>query len=170
MLRFCRPELVSLEQAARIHALAVRILQAIGMEVRHAGALGALHAAGHRVKEGRVFFEPAVVEEHVAEMRRWIGSQPIPLSAQDDGRLSLSVSSYSLFVHDIASDQVVPYTTDWLIERESTAHRLASLQMSIQTCNQSRSTASRHSTLARGLRQWTRPQPAPCTTSWTWLK
>jgi trimethylamine--corrinoid protein Co-methyltransferase len=116
MLRFCRPELVSLEQAARIHALAVRILQAIGMEVRHAGALGALHAAGHRVKEGRVFFEPAVVEEHVAEMRRWIGSQPIPLSAQDDGRLSLSVSSYSLFVHDIASDQVVPYTTDWLIE------------------------------------------------------
>jgi trimethylamine--corrinoid protein Co-methyltransferase len=115
-LRLTREELISSEQAARVHALAKRILQEIGMEVRYASALELLRAEGFRVDGNRVFFEPAVVEEHVDEMRRRIASWPAPEPAPDDGRLALSVSTYSLYVHDLETGRVVPYTTDRLIE------------------------------------------------------
>lgn len=49
-------------------------------------------------------------------MRRWVASRPQPPDTPDDGRLTLSVSSYSLNVHDIEVDRVVPYTTERLIE------------------------------------------------------
>jgi trimethylamine:corrinoid methyltransferase-like protein len=116
LLRFTRGELISDEQAARVHELAKRILQEIGLEVRHAGALERLRAEGFRVNGERVFFEPALVDEYVDDMRRlispWAASPPPP----DDGRLALSVSTYSLYVHDVEADCVVPYTTDRLIE------------------------------------------------------
>ncbi len=115
-LRFSREELMSLDQAARVHELAKCILQRIGLEIRHTETLERLQAEGFHVNDARVLFEPAVVEEYVDEMRRWIASQPAPPPTSDDGRLTLSVSSYSLYVHDIKSDCVVPYTTDCLIE------------------------------------------------------
>jgi trimethylamine:corrinoid methyltransferase-like protein len=105
-----------LDQAARVHELAKRILHEIGIEVRHNGMLQRLHTAGFRVSGDRVLFEPDVVDEYVGEMRRWIASRPVPPAAPDDGRLTLSVSTYSLHVHDIETDRVVPYTTDRLIE------------------------------------------------------
>ncbi len=116
LLRFTREELISPEQAARVHRLAKRILQEIGMEVHHAEALERLQAEGFRAQGHRVFFEPAVVDEHVDEMRRWIASRSPSRAASDDGRLTLSVSSYSLHVHDFETDCVVPYTTGRLIE------------------------------------------------------
>jgi trimethylamine--corrinoid protein Co-methyltransferase len=115
-LRFTREEIMSLEQAARVHELAKHILQTVGMEVHHAEAARQLQVGGLRVQANRVFFEPAVVDEYVEEMRRWIASRPASPTAPDDGRLTLSVSSYSLHVHDIEADCVVPYTTDRLIE------------------------------------------------------
>ncbi|MDW8100043.1 MAG: trimethylamine methyltransferase family protein [Anaerolineae bacterium] len=115
-LRFQRPELISLEQAARVHELAKRILREIGLEVRHERTLERLQAEGFRIRSDRVHFEPAIVEEHVEEMRRLIASRAQPNLASDDGRLALSVSTYSLYVHDIEADRVVPYTTDRLIE------------------------------------------------------
>ncbi len=115
-LRFTRERLISLDQAARVHELAKRILQEIGLEIRHAETLERLRAEGFRVSDGRVFFEPATVDEYVDEMRRWISSRPAPSSVPDDGQLTLKVSTYSLYVHDIETDRVVPYTTDRLIE------------------------------------------------------
>lgn len=115
-LRFSREELMSLDQAARVHELAKCILQRIGLEVWHTETLERLQAEGFHVNDARVLFEPAVVEEYVDEMRRWIVSQPAPPPTSDDGRLTLSVSSYSLYVHDIEGDRVVPYTTNRLIE------------------------------------------------------
>jgi len=115
-LRFTRDELMSLDQAARAHELAKGILQEIGLEVRYPEALERLRAEGFRVSGDRVFFEPTVVEAYVDEMRRWIASQPAPPPTPDDGRLTLGVSRYSLYVHDIETDRVVPYTTDRLIE------------------------------------------------------
>lgn len=114
-LRFAREALMSLDQAARVHELAKRILQEIGMEVRHAGALQRLQAEGFRVQGDHVFFEPAVIEEYVDEMRRLISSWSAPTPVPDGSRLTLSVSTYSLHVHDIEADRVVPYTTDRLI-------------------------------------------------------
>ena len=115
-LRFTRGELISPDQAGRVHALARRILHEIGMEVRHAGALERLQAEGLCTQGNRVFFEPALVDRYVDDMRRWIASRPASPAAPDDGRLTLSVSSYSLHVHDIETDRVVPYTTDRLVE------------------------------------------------------
>jgi len=116
-LRLERPELISLDEAARIHALALRILQEIGLEVRHPWALERLSAAGFRVRDARVLFEPQVVEEHVEEMRRrvqgWFARRP---PDADDGQLTLSTSSYSLYVHDVESGAIVPYTSERLIE------------------------------------------------------
>ena len=115
-LRFTREPLISLDQAARVHELAKSVLQEIGMEVRHAGALERLQAEGFRIEGDRAFFEPAVVEECVDEMRRWIAARPVPDPTPDDGRLTLGVSTYSLHVHDVETDKVVPYNTERLIE------------------------------------------------------
>jgi trimethylamine--corrinoid protein Co-methyltransferase len=115
-LRFTREPLISPDQAARVHELAKRILDENGIEVRHAGALQQLQAAGFRVKGERVFFDPPTVDEYVDEMRRLTASRPAPPAEPDDGRLTLFVSSYSLHVHDIELDRVVPYTIGRLIE------------------------------------------------------
>jgi trimethylamine--corrinoid protein Co-methyltransferase len=116
LLRFTRPELITPEESARIHALAVRILDDIGMEVRHEEALRRLAATGHRVQGDRAFFEPAVVEARVEAMRRRLDAAPAPGPAPNDGLLHLGVSSYSLYLQDPVSDQVIPYNTEKLIE------------------------------------------------------
>ena len=125
LLRFSRPELISLEQAAWVHELAKHILQEVGIAVLHAGALERLQAAGFRTQGDRVYFEPMVVDEYVDEMRRLITSWPASAAAPDDDRLTLSVSTYSLHVHDIDQDRVVPYTTERLIEMTKLVDTLA---------------------------------------------
>ena len=115
-LRFSRELLVSSEEAERIHELGKRILHEMGLEVRNGKALQRLRAEGFRVDGDRVHFEPAVVEEHVSEMRRYLASQPRPAPRLDDGRFYLSASTYGLYVHDIDSDRMVPYTTERLVD------------------------------------------------------
>ena len=123
-LRFRREAMVSPDEAARIHELAKRILAEIGMEVRDAAALERLRGAGFRTRGDRVCFEPRVVDAHVDEQRRRIAAHvsaprrraASALNHDDDGRLTLSISSYSMYVHDLDSDRVVPYTTERLIE------------------------------------------------------
>ncbi len=116
-LHFTREAIISGEQAARVHELAKRILQEIGLEVRHPQTLERLQAEGFRVSGKRVFFEPAVVEKYVDEMRQWIASQSTANDTPDDGKLSLGVSSYSLHLHDLETDRVVPYTTERMLQK-----------------------------------------------------
>jgi trimethylamine:corrinoid methyltransferase-like protein len=122
LLRFARPDLISPDESARIHALAVHVLREIGMEVRHEATLEHLRAAGHRTSGDRVFFERSVVEERVEAQRHWLAAQrsarlrPAPEPRPDDGLLHLGVSSYSLWLHDPRTDQVVPTTTENLTE------------------------------------------------------
>jgi trimethylamine:corrinoid methyltransferase-like protein len=111
-----RPILLPADDAARVHDLAKRILAEVGLEVRHEIALEALRARGLTVRDGRVLFTPAVVDEHVDEMRRQLRNRPRPSSITGQRQLTLSVSTYSLYVHDIETDQVVPYSTDRLID------------------------------------------------------
>jgi trimethylamine:corrinoid methyltransferase-like protein len=115
-LRLSRPELLSAEQAGRIHALARRILQEVGLEVRHEPALARLVAEGFRVQGRRAFFEPAVVEQFVDEMCGPLSSRPAARPVAGDEPIQLRVSSYSLYVHDIDSDRVLPYSSDRLVE------------------------------------------------------
>lgn len=115
-LRFHREPLITEDQAARVHELAVRTLAEIGLEVRHDGALARLRDEGFRITGNRAFYDPGVVEAYVDDVRRQIQSWSPGDRPPDNGVLSMSVSSYSLYVHDVKADRVVPYTTERLIE------------------------------------------------------
>lgn len=115
-LQFQRGQLISTEQAARVHELAKKILAEIGLEVRNLEYRERLGKAGLRTVGERVLFPAVIVDEYINEVRRRQASEQPQDLEPDDGRLTLSVSSYSLYVHDIETDRVVPYTTQKLIE------------------------------------------------------
>lgn len=112
-----RPELFTLEQAARAHDLAARALSEIGLEVRHAPSLERLQRQGLRAAGQRVLFERGMIEEYVDEMRQRLiaerAAAPVPA---DEGRIRLRISTYPLNIHDLEQDRLVPYTTERLIE------------------------------------------------------
>jgi len=112
-------------QAERIHENALRILRDVGLAVVYEGARQVMAARGFRVSGERVYFEPHVVEEFLAERRRHEAAVGAHSSAPDnasdtpppdDGKLHLSVGVYAHHVHDLDADRIVPYTTDKLIE------------------------------------------------------
>ncbi len=119
-----RGPLLTPDQSARIHALAVKILAETGLDVPNPTYQERLHRAGFRVSGGRVRFEPPVVAEFIDAFRRRNEADP-GMPRQDERRIGLSVSSYSLFVHDLESGKVVPYTTDSLIEMTRLVDSLA---------------------------------------------
>ncbi len=107
-------------QAERIHALALRILREVGLEVAHAEARDQLAGRpGFSVQGERVFIQPALVEEYLEERRRRREAE-MPAegngAAEDDHKLHLTVGVYAHHVHDLATDRIVPYTTAQLIE------------------------------------------------------
>jgi len=124
-LHFTRQPLITHEQSARIHELAKQILSEIGLEVRQPEYQARLQKAGLQVTGDRLHIPPAVVDEDVEEMRRSITSHRHTLKTPDSGRLSLSVSSYSLFVQDIELDRVLPYTSKRLVEMTKLVDSLA---------------------------------------------
>ncbi|MHB0876934.1 MAG: trimethylamine methyltransferase family protein [Anaerolineae bacterium] len=104
----------------RIHQTALRLLQEVGLEVSHEGALTQMASAGFRVGGNRVYFEPHVVEEYLVERRRRLeaerAAEPPQPPATDDFKLHLSVGVYAHHVHDLDGDRIVPYTCDSLTE------------------------------------------------------
>jgi trimethylamine--corrinoid protein Co-methyltransferase len=124
-IHLSRLPLMDMLQAERIHMQAKRVLQHTGIEVRQPELQTRLKAAGLRLAGDRVFFEPAVVDEYVDEMRRRIESGQRGPKAPDDGRLLLRVSSYPLNIHDLDTDSVVPATTQNLIEMTKLIDSLA---------------------------------------------
>ena len=115
----CTTDFLALDQAERIHQTVLRLLREVGLVVAHEGARKKMAAAGFRASGERVYFEPHVVEEHLAERRRRHeaerSAQPADVSP-DDGTLHLSVGVYAHHVHDLDADRIVPYTSDRLIE------------------------------------------------------
>jgi trimethylamine---corrinoid protein Co-methyltransferase len=116
-LHLTRRRLLSADDAARVHALALRILDDIGVEVPDAGTRGALERCGFRTAGSRVLVDPAVAEGYVEDMRNWLapGASPDDVGSAP-GPLTLTVSSYALQLHDLESDTVVPMTTPRLTE------------------------------------------------------
>ncbi len=110
-----RRELIGLEQAARVHEAALKLLAEIGLEVLSEDALAHLAASGFRVQGSRVLFEPWVVEEHVAEMRRERAAEARPIQC-DDGHLSLSTMVYSHHFLGLDSDRISVFTEETLAE------------------------------------------------------
>jgi trimethylamine:corrinoid methyltransferase-like protein len=124
-LRFTRSPLISPDQSARIHDLAKQVLSQIGLEVRHPPYQAQLQKAGLKIAGDRLLIPPQVVDEYVDEMRRQVSRPRREDPPPDSGRLTLGVSSYSLFVHDIELDRVVPYTTERLVEMTRLVDSLA---------------------------------------------
>ncbi len=115
LLRAQRSELVTMDQAARIHELAVTILVRFGFEILRDDVLAAMVRAGFRVEGSRVFFEASVIEEHVEEMRR-LAAQERPSADGERGQLTLWVQPYSHRLHDLESDTLILHTEDTLAE------------------------------------------------------
>jgi len=110
-----REPLIDIEQAERVHQLAKRILAEIGLEVKQPEFQDRLRAAGIRVTDDRAFFDGRCIDEYIDNIRR-TSRPPRRAAGSDTGTLTLSISSYPLFVHDLETDSVVPYTTERLIE------------------------------------------------------
>jgi trimethylamine--corrinoid protein Co-methyltransferase len=115
-LQVHRDPLITAAETARIHALAKCILDEIGIEVLDPLYRERLQAAGLRFAGKRMCLDPAQVDEHMEEMRRLIAPWQSGAPRIDDRHISMSVSSYSLYVQDLESGQVVPYTSQRLVE------------------------------------------------------
>lgn len=111
-----RRQLISNGTATRIHDLALGILREIGVEVRDAEALHTLRARGFRSNGSRLLVDPPVANGYVERMRGWIEQrEPSPAPERPDS-ITLSVSSYALYVHDLPTGSILPMTTPRLIE------------------------------------------------------
>jgi trimethylamine--corrinoid protein Co-methyltransferase len=122
-LEFSRKKFIRPDQAARVHEMAKEILAKIGIEILNEAVLGQIKKMGLHCIGSRVLFEPVVVEEYLSDMRRRIAIQSKPVPEND--HLKLYVNSYSMFVHDPDTDQVVKYDTPRLIEMTKLMDSLA---------------------------------------------
>ena len=111
-----RDPLITHAEIARIHDLAKRILEEIGLEILDPEYRQRLQAAGLRLEDRRLCLEPALVDEHLAEMRRYIAPWQTAEPPQDQRRLTINASSYPLYVQDYDSGKVVPFTTERLVD------------------------------------------------------
>jgi len=110
-----RPRIFSSETIARMYPTAVRILSEIGLRVRHPHLLEAARRAGMRVVEDRAFPEKSTFADLVAENGPSANqnSQPEePLAAP----ITLTIHNYSEKYHAIETDEIMPYTSERLIE------------------------------------------------------
>lgn len=119
-----REPLITIEESERIHQLAKRILAEIGLEVLDPEHREKLAAKGFVFHGHRLLLEPALIDARVEEQRRREterGGETPPCPA----RITMSVSSYSLFAQDLESGQVVPMTSERLIENTKLLDSLA---------------------------------------------
>ena len=118
------PRLLKEEDLARIHEAALRVLAAHGLRVRSASARRAAARAGLRVEADRVFPTLAQVEDLVARTRA-AGGRAAAEPGPPEPLIHLYVPSYPEFVHDLDRDEIVPYTTERLVEMTKLVDALA---------------------------------------------
>jgi trimethylamine:corrinoid methyltransferase-like protein len=120
-----RPALIDSGQSERIHALAKRILAEIGLEILDMEHREKLASAGFTLRDNRLLLDPALVDEHVAEMRRRLQAEQSGGEKGLSDSLTVSVSSYALFSHNLDTGAVEPMTTLNLIENTKLLDSLA---------------------------------------------
>jgi len=112
-IRLPRPRVLAREHLERIHEAMLRILGKVGLRLRGPLVTEAAARLGLRVHGERAFFERPMVEDFIAET----GPPPAPAGAADpDPAIRLYVSQYCNHVHDIETDEIVPFTEERLIE------------------------------------------------------
>jgi trimethylamine:corrinoid methyltransferase-like protein len=119
--------MLTLGTLARVHEAALRILERVGMRVLAPEILDAIGGAGPAPRPGRpaplpgihllgdrVVFAPELIEDFVAQTRA--RSRSGDSVAEPEPNITLAPCQYATHVHDIDTDEVVPFTTDRLIE------------------------------------------------------
>jgi trimethylamine--corrinoid protein Co-methyltransferase len=103
-------------QAERVHALALQILEKVGLAVSHREILERATGSGIRVQEGRAHFAPWAVEEFLDGYRKAVRAGDRAVQAENPAsELTLSVGVYAHHVHDLETDRIVPYTSEKLV-------------------------------------------------------
>jgi trimethylamine---corrinoid protein Co-methyltransferase len=116
-LDLTRQRLLSPDDAARVHALALRILDEIGVDVPDSGVRRSLQGHGFSTVGTRTLITPSVADAYADEMRAGLEPGRSPDDTEEaPGPIMLTVSSYALQLHDLESDSVVPMTAPRLIE------------------------------------------------------
>lgn len=110
-----QPRIFSESDLSSIHEAAVRILTEQGIQVLHKGARDMAEKRGFRVVGDRVHPDIRQIEEFVERTkihgRGMAGSAPQP-----EPELRLGTHAYQTHYHLIDTDEIVPYTTELLIE------------------------------------------------------
>ena len=114
-----RRALLSLEQLHQIEEATLRILEEVGILVLDDAAREKLASAGLRVSGERVYLDRetvrAFIEEERATNGHLFGEEPAEPHPQNS-TISLGIISYPQHVHDPDCDEVIPFTTELLIE------------------------------------------------------
>ncbi len=115
---------LSPEEIARIHRSALQVLQEIGLEVDNPVALDMLARAGVRIEGHRAYFEPSLVEEQLASLRRL--QKPAP-GGPAGKALSIGIGDMCQHYHSPATDAIEPMTTANLVEATRSVETLCAL-------------------------------------------
>lgn len=128
-----RPAFFSMRQLERIEEAAMRILEEVGIAVLDDGVLEQLSSCGFAVKDKRILIERKLIQEFLEAERERNGNsfseepQPVEISSS---RITLSLLTYPQHVHDIETDEIVPFTTERLIEATKLVDVLSSRGLS----------------------------------------
>lgn len=95
-----------------MHQAALQVLDEIGLAVENDTAIQALARAGVRITGNRAYFPPALVEEHLAQMKAHWSTRPAP----DPAALTCTVGDMCQYYHNPHNDQIELMTTANVIE------------------------------------------------------
>jgi trimethylamine:corrinoid methyltransferase-like protein len=114
-----RSAFFSIQQLECMEEAALRILDEIGIAVLDEEILEQLLSCGFQANGNRVTIEQSLVSDFLDAERKNNGDQfseePVPVKPSSHS-LNVGVNQYSQWVHDIESDEVIPFDTDRLIE------------------------------------------------------
>lgn len=113
------PPIWGLEELERIEEAVLDILEQIGIAVLEEKVSVQLRAKGFHFQDNRVQLRKKLVQEFLEAERRRHGdrfSEEPRMSEPPGSEIRLSVNPYAQWVHDLATDRIVPFTTERLIE------------------------------------------------------
>lgn len=114
--RVTRGPFFSVTQLERIEEAATRILTNIGVKVRDEHVRAMVRAKGFPFKGDRVLFDRAQVREFLDGERARGGTEFCPDTSLPPAGFTVGVSQYSQHCLDIDTGEIVPFTSERLIE------------------------------------------------------
>jgi len=124
-----RPALFSLDQLEQMEEAMMRILEDVGIAVLDDDLLERLSSCGFQTKANRVLIERKMAREFLEAERERNGnkfSEGAQTVEIHSSQITFSISEYPQRVHDIETDEIVPFTTERLIEATKLADALSS--------------------------------------------